>query len=331
VNYGGIDLTLLRTQSSRYANLGKDEISAALTAFDAGLQADRPDALLTYGGDVVSSAFIQLARRRDIPVVVALHNVAYRRQNLFQNIDCVVVPSNFARDYYWKHLGVHAHVLPNIVDPARVRAASPQPEYVTFVNPQPPKGVYVFARIVEQLARRRPDIPMLVVEGRGNAIRWLEWTGVDFSWVENLFSIPAAPDPREFYALSKIVLTPSLCEETFGLVAAEAMCNGVPVLSSDRGALPETVGDAGFLFSIPEKYTPVSMLVPTADEVEQWVEKIIQLWDDPPYYKHASDRAFERAKQWEPERTAPRIVQFFQNVRSQPNPPFVPLGSMPAA
>ncbi len=32
----------------------------------------------------------------------------------------------------------------------------------------------------------------------------------------------------------------------------EAMANGMPVLASDRGALPQTLGDAGFGFMIPD-------------------------------------------------------------------------------
>ena len=37
------------------------------------------------------------------------------------------------------------------------------------------------------------------------------------------------------------------------MVAMEAMLNGIPVLASRRGGLPEVVGDGGFLFDIPDR------------------------------------------------------------------------------
>jgi glycosyltransferase involved in cell wall biosynthesis len=58
---------------------------------------------------------------------------------------------------------------------------------------------------------------------------------------------------------------------SFGRVAAEAPANGVPVLASDRGALPETLGDAWFVFTVPERCTPDGGAVPTAREVAPWV------------------------------------------------------------
>jgi glycosyltransferase involved in cell wall biosynthesis len=37
-------------------------------------------------------------------------------------------------------------------------------------------------------------------------------------------------------------------KEQFGLVLAQAMASGVPVIGSDSGAIPEVIGEAGLLF-----------------------------------------------------------------------------------
>jgi glycosyltransferase involved in cell wall biosynthesis len=198
-----------------------------------------------------------------------------------------------------------------------------QPQYLTFVNPHPVKGLFVFARIADQIARRRPDIPILVVDSRGRG-KALEQTGLDLSWAKNIFAMANTFDPRKFYGVSKVLLMPSLWNESFGLVAAEAMANGIPVLASNRGALPETVGDGGMLFDIPPRYTPESRDVPTAAEVEPWVETVLRLWDDKVFYGEQSEKALEHAGQWHPDRLRPLYVEFFRNVYPQPGPPVVP-------
>ena len=140
---------------------------------------------------------------------------------------------------------------------------APAGKYVTFINPQPDKGASVFARIAIELNQRRPDIPLLVVEGRGTSDA-LAGLPVDLSGLTNLNRMANTPDPRDFYQVSRVVLMPSLWRESLGRVAIEAMANGILVLASDRGALPETLGDAGFVFAIPDRCTPASGVVPTA-------------------------------------------------------------------
>ena len=53
-----------------------------------------------------------------------------------------------------------------------------------------------------------------------------------------------------YYAEATIAVVPSVYEG-FGLPAGEAMACGVPVISTDGGALPEVVGDAGVV--VPAK------------------------------------------------------------------------------
>ena len=164
--------------------------------------------------------------------------------------------------------------------------------------------------------------------GCRGAGRWadLQGLGIDLGKLKNITILPNTHDPRRFYAITRLLLMPSLWNESFGRAAAEAMLNGIPVLASNRGALPETVGDAGFLFDIPARYTPETRDVPTAAEVDPWVETIIRLWDDAAEYGRWSQAARERARQWHPDRLGPLYREFFGSITHQPGPPLVPRG-----
>src|SRR5262249_8775966 len=82
------------------------------------------------------------------------------------------VHSGYCRGHYRRALGVESRVLPCPLAWQRVRCDEVRPRYLTFVNPQPGKGVALFARLALELGRLRPDVPLLVVEGRGGA-GWL--------------------------------------------------------------------------------------------------------------------------------------------------------------
>jgi glycosyltransferase involved in cell wall biosynthesis len=367
-----VPVAVLRTRSTRVDVWESQEAPTLLAEVERTIREFRPQVLLTYGGDAVARVIIELGKRHGLVVVFGLHNFAYHDPELFRNVDRVIVPSEFSRRWYRERLGLRCEVLPYVIDWNRVEVnrverttedegvsgrggewdrtvrsdallstLSPQ-RFVTFVNPQPAKGLFVFARIAEQIARRRPDIPILVVEGRGRT-SWLEQVPVDLSWATNLYAMENTYDPRDFYAVTKLLLVPSLWNESFGLVAAEAMINGIPVLASDRGALPEVMGSresraesrepegtggqrseisgepeeaaGGFIFKIPSCYTPETTSVPMAEEVEPWVQTIIRLWDDCPSYYAASERARACAQRLHPDQVGPAHAAFFGQLK----------------
>ena len=91
----------------------------------------------------------------------------------------MLFPSEYSRRDHLRRIGLDGTVIPDPMRLDRVIAEIPEPRYVTFVNPQPEKGAAVFARIALELGRRRPEIPLLVVEGRRDgrtAWRGCRWT-----------------------------------------------------------------------------------------------------------------------------------------------------------
>jgi len=121
-------------------------------------------------------------------------------------------------------------------------------------------------------------------------------------------------DPRDFYRVSRAVLVPSLWRESLGRVPMEALANGIPVLASDRGALPETLGDAGCVFTIPERFGPGTLEIPTAREVAPWVAVLEKLWDDPEFEARHRARSRAEAQRWEPSAVAGQFERVFRSL-----------------
>ena len=317
-----VPVTIIRLESTRHVYNRPEEVNTVLEFFRKFLDIYRPDVMLTYGGDPITIGMIAQARERAIPVVFALHNFAYTNARAFAQVDYCLVASEFARRHYRERVGLDCHALSYPVDWSRARAQSREPRFVTFVNPCLEKGVYPFARIAHELGRRRPDIPLLVVESRGTK-ETLGACGLDLEAAGNIHVMTHTTDPRRFWALTKIALVPSLWWENQPLVVIEAMINGIPVIGSNRGGIPETAGKAGVILPLPDRLTPITRIVPETHEVEPWIEAVIRLWDDERLYAEQSALALTEAERWRPERLRPLYAEFFRSVRNQPGAPVI--------
>jgi glycosyltransferase involved in cell wall biosynthesis len=124
----------------------------------------------------------------------------------------------------------------------------------------------------------------LVIAGAGPLADEVQAWSVRHTSVDVVGLLPREQAARVVSKALAVVI-PSRCEETFGLVAAEAMAAGVAVVASARGSLPELVdeGVTGALFNPDEPEALVRIL----QQVDQDAELFMR-------FGRAGRTAFER-------------------------------------
>lgn len=111
----------------------------------------------------------------------------------------------------------------------------------------PLKGLDYLIRAIAELAGEMPELKLTVLgklKKDGDTEKLIKRLNVGDRIT--FHSGLSTEEVTELYAHATCAVVPSIYEG-FGLPAGEAMACGVPVISTDGGALPEVVGDAGII------------------------------------------------------------------------------------
>ena len=174
--------------------------------------------------------------------------------------DVRIAPSEFVRNRLLEtdpdddgRIVVLPHAVPDPwVDVADV-AIPPEPYLLYAGRLTDEKGARLLCEAVEGMG---PDFPFSVLlAGDGPLREWVEERAAPsdgrLRWLGQL----SATELRGYMRGAAHVVTPSVGVESFGLVAAESLGSGTPVLCTDRGGLPEVVGECGSVVDA----TPVAL------------------------------------------------------------------------
>ena len=317
----GVPVTLLMTRHNDETRPDRAEASQFLRVFDRLLDEFAPDQLIACNGHAMIFEAMARAHRRGATTAFAVRGFGYDNPNYFADVDHVFTCSQYLTDVYRDTIGLISTPIEPPIDWSTVVAPAESRAFVTFVNPSPHKGLLLFARLADMLGSRRSDIPVLVVQsgqsgGGLNSIRT-----VDFSKYPQIMAAPPVARPADYFALTRLLLAPSVWPEPFGRVAAEAMINGIPPLVGNRGALPDVIGGdfasggCGRVLPIPAWMTNTSTDLPTEQEVGPWYEAIVELWDDADLYASMAARARRMASErYSEERSRRQHVDYFTSL-----------------
>jgi glycosyltransferase involved in cell wall biosynthesis len=229
---------------------------------------------------------------------VAVYNTIARRSRLFlDHVTRFVAPSEFTRHWMIEKAGIL---------PSRITSISPLVEIPDQGVADPAQGRYVGCA-----SRLSPE------KGIDTLVEAARLAGLPVSLSRHESSLVKADVPPDipvvvtrdrhgldaFYRGARMLVFPSIYFETFGLVGAEAMSHGIPVVASRLGALPELIDDGvdGLLFE--------------PGDARDLARKVTRLWEDTALCGRLGQAARAKAaSRWGPRHHFERLAAVYEGV-----------------
>jgi len=238
---------------------------------------------------------------------------AYLRttQYSIENSDLVTAVSTYLADYTKSEMGVQRDicVIPNAVDhnrfkpresaELRLRYAHPDEKLLIHISnfravKRVSDVIKVFAKVSDTMGAR------LIMIGDGPDKHQAFELAAELGVSGRVAFLGSFPRIEELVSVSDLLLLPS-SQESFGLVALEAMSSGVPVIASNAGGVPEVVenGVTGYLHDV--------------GDTENMGASAIKLLSDPKLHKQFSDAARQRSiNEFGEERVLPLYTKTYE-------------------
>lgn len=253
--------------------------------------------------------------------IVAVPFLRWIERQVFAHARCAFVLSERAAEIMRQHgYQGETRLFPNGVDTRIFRPFPPEKrtqERKTLRLPEKPLvgfvGRLIRVKGVETLLEALKKLESVhgVIVGEGPHRRALETYAKELGLFERVRFVGSQPPERvaAFLNLMDVFVLPSRSSpewvEFFGRAAVEAMACGVPVVGSDSGEIPRTLGDAGLIF--PE------------GNADLLAEHLRRLLDDPLLAATLRERGLKRVTSlyaWEA--IAQRTVEAYRAVLSSP-------------
>jgi glycosyltransferase involved in cell wall biosynthesis len=205
---------------------------------------------------------VQHGKRFKKPVVHLVHNdkqLSYNKVFDSGSATLAIANSEWIRKTVKRGIPSTVVYPPTIPDRYSVKTNK---ENITLINMNEAKG----GKIFWQLARIFPEKKFLGVRGA-----YGEQVGYEKE-LPNVTIVDNTPDIQEIYKKTGIILMPS-SYESWGRVAMEASCSGIPVIAAPTPGLKESLDYAGIFAEI--------------DDIAGYVEAIRMLDDEKVYEKYS--------------------------------------------
>lgn len=253
------------------------------------------------------------------PIVATIHTAMPRSRVLhvaepilrpaLEKINGRIAVSEAARTTWVKHLGGDAVLIPNGVSVRKFEKADPLPGWpgtggtLGFVGriDETRKGFAILLRAFERLAESRPGLRLLAA-GHGDTDEALKSVPAALRDRIVLLGQVSDEDKVRVYHSVDVFCAPNTGGESFGIVLAEAMASGAPIVASDIEAFRRVLrgGRAGELFANGDD-----------GDLAAAIERLL---DDPPRRASLSSAASAVVREYDWPKIARDVVKVYETV-----------------
>ena len=176
----------------------------------------------------------------------------YKSKNIFalKNAYKIISNSKFMHDLLQKKYGLDSEIIYPKINFSELDKKLIKKEnqiYITFIGGN---NAMKGADIVLKIAKKMPNEKFLIVGPYNRKYK-----------KGNITYMPYQRDVMEIYKISKLILMPSRWNEAFGRIVLEANYLGIPVITSNKGGLPEANKNK-------------ELIVDDLENIDVWIDKI---------------------------------------------------------
>ncbi|CAG7561871.1 unnamed protein product [Fusarium equiseti] len=182
-------------------------------------------------------------------------------------------------------------------------------KYIAMVNPCPVKGASIFI----DLAKACPQYDFLAFMSWGCN----EKVANQIKAQPNITARPSCVNPEDLWCDIKILVVPSLWCEAWGMVVVEAHLRGIPVVSSDAGAVPEAMLGLDYMIpvnAISGAHDETGAYIIPEQDIRPWAEVVTRLMEDKTEYERTSLNVRNTTQRWLDSRDTTEIERWMMGM-----------------
>jgi len=247
----------------------------------------------------------EITRGNKFPISLFFHNDPQtmkgsksirERENILEKCAAIFCVSEFIKKKFLEGINDNfqkVHVLYNGVDRKLKKFPKKKKEVLFVGRLVPEKGVDLYVDVIEDIANKFLDWKFDLIgsfrlgddKNKGSFVNNIIKKFIKNSKQTRFYGFKNQDFVQEKMKSASIIVIPSIWEEPYGLVTAEAMSNGIAIIASDVGGIPEVLKENGILIKNINKFklkNELERLMSNTDKI-----KILQKlsWDN---FEHSS-------------------------------------------